>query len=155
MTRRDVQFVRVIDAPYTKVRDRLRFDPATILGEGRADDGRITSPLCATLRGQTVERELLLEVVAFDEPDGLATGAHVVLRGDACHHPDLFPHLEARFDVVPVSDGRTALFFVATYTPPLGVVGAALDALALHRFAERSLHGLFARAGDRLEMQGG
>jgi hypothetical protein len=55
---------------------------------------------------------------------------------------------------VPVSDDRTALFFVATYRPPLGIVGGALDTAGFHHFAEDSLRGLFDRAADRLESAG-
>ena len=152
--RRDVQFVRAIEVPYAKVRDRLRGDPAVVLGDGTDPEGRIIAPLTATLRDRQVERDLLIEIVAFDEPAGDALGSHLVLRGDASHHPGLFPKLDARFDAVPISDERTALFFVGTYDPPLGAVGRAIDAVALHRFAEESLRGLFERAGDRLEGSG-
>ena len=74
-----------------------------------------------------------------------------MFSADASRHPDLFPHLEARLDAIPVSEGRTALFLIATYKPPLGVVGGAMNSLGLHRFAEDSLNDLFDRIAAALQ----
>ncbi len=150
MTRREVQFVITIDAPYGAVRDRLRDDPAALFGDARAEDGRTIAQLAATLRDRPIERDMLIEIVTFDEIEGAAPGSHLVFRGDASAHPEMFPHLEGRLDAMPMGDDRTALFFVGTYTPPLGPVGAAADAVALHRFAEESLLGLLHSTVDRI-----
>jgi hypothetical protein len=148
--KRDAQFVKAVDVPYPQVRDRLRDDPASVFHPGAAE-GRIAARLVAHLRGTAVARDIEIEIVAFDEPSGLAAGAHLMFRADASRHPDLFPHLEGRLDAVPVSATRTALFLIATYKPPLGVVGGAADALVLHRFAEESLSGLLDAIAGRLE----
>ena len=146
--KRDVQFVRAIDVPYAMVRDQIRDAPDSLFG-GNAEP--LVTPLTAHLRGTKVTREVTVEIVGFDEPDGAAAGAHLTFRADASKHPDLFPHLEARLDAAPVTDDRTALFLVATYKPPLGTVGGAIDALGLHRFAADSLEGLFDRIVAALE----
>ena len=150
MAKREVQFVVTIDAPYSAVRDRLRDDPGAIFGDSRAEDGRTIAHLAATLRDRPVERDMLIEVVTFDEVEGAARESHLVFRGDASEHPELFPHLEGRLDAMPMGTERTAMFFVGTYTPPLGPVGGAVDAVALHRFAEESLLGLLHSTVDRI-----
>ena len=124
--------------------------PATLFGTETASDGRRVVHLAASLRDRPIERDMLVEVVSFDEIEGATRESHLVLRGDASHHPELFPHLEAQLDAVPIGRHSTALFFIGTYTPPLGPVGAAADAIALHRFAEESVRGMFGTAADRL-----
>ncbi len=145
--KRDVQFVKAIDAPYESVRDKLR-DRAcwAICG----DPDVPVAHLEAHLGGSAITRDMAVEIVAFDEPAGTAAGAHLLFRGDASRHPDLFPHLEARLDAVPISETRTALFLVSTYKPPMGVVGGAMDSLGLHRFAEEAIHSLFDEVAERL-----
>ena len=109
------------------------------------------TPLIAHLRGTEVSRDVVIEDITFDEPGGSADGAHLMFSADASRHPDLFPHLEARLDAIPVSEGRTALFLIATYKPPLGIVGGAMNTLGLHRFAEDSLNDLFDRIAAALQ----
>lgn len=148
--KRDVQFVRALDAPYELVRDAVRADPQRMLGGRPIGEGRVEVPLTATLRGREVSRSVNLDVVAFEEPEGASAGSYLLMRADAVRRPDLFPHLEARLNVVPIDDDRTALFLVATYKPPLGIVGGAADALAMHRLAEESLNRLFDGIADRI-----
>ncbi len=135
--KRDVRFVTAVDVPYERVRDRLRDEPESLLGS--AAEGAIVTTLHAHLGRRRVSRDMRIELVAFDEPLGAASGAHLLFRADASRNPDLFPHLEARLDAVPIAAERTALLFSATYKPPLGLLGGAVDAAVLHRFAEESL----------------
>lgn len=148
--KRDVQFVKAIDVPYEQVRDRLRDDPESLFTPGPTDEGPVVR-LVAHVRGTEVARDAQLEIVAFDEPSGVAAGSHLMLRADASRHPGLFPHLEARLDAVPVSIDRTALFLIATYKAPFGLVGGAADATILHRLAEESLGNLLDGVATALE----
>lgn len=145
--RRDVQFVRAVDADYRTIRDRLATDPLGIIG---ADGDPPRMDLVVGVGATEIRREVLVAAGSLFEPDDAATGCHLRFTTDASQHPDLFPHLEARIDVVPISPARTALFFIATYTPPLGVLGSAIDLLGLHRFAEDSMERLFGRIATRL-----
>ncbi len=146
--KRDAQFVRTIEVPYQRVRDQLRDDPASLFGTA---DEPIHISLVARVRGTEISRDITVDVIGYDEPDAEAVGAHLMFSADASHHPDRFPHLEARLDAIPVTDGRTAVFVSATYKPPLGVVGGALNTAVLHRFAEQSLEDLFERIIGELE----
>ncbi len=56
------------------------------------------------------------------------------------------------FLVLGVAVGTgTLAFLIATYKPPLGIVGGAMNTLGLHRFAEDSLNDLFDRIAAALQ----
>jgi hypothetical protein len=57
---------------------------------------------------------------------------------EAVAHPGIFPAMTATLRVFPLSSTETQLELEGTYDPPLGPVGKALDAVALHRIAEVS-----------------
>jgi len=145
--KRDIQFLRTIEVPYVRVRDQLRDHASSVLGDG---GDPIRTALEARVRSTVVSREVEIEIVGFDEPAGSAAGANLIFRADALRHADLFPHLEARLEVLPAAEDRTALFLSATYKPPLGVVGGAANTLGLHRIAKQSLRSLFEDIADRL-----
>jgi hypothetical protein len=148
--KRDVQFLRTIDVPYRVVRRRLGDDAAGVLGERVDEAGRAVATVAAEFRGRHLERDVVVEVVAYEASGGPAGGSRLVLRAEAAEHPERYPTLEARFDALPLGESRTALFFVATYDPPLGWIGGAADSVALHRFAEVSLQRYFDGAAGRL-----
>jgi len=148
--KRDVQFVRALDAPYEAVRDALRDHPQRMLGGRPVGEGRVTTRVTAAVGNAEVSGEANIDIVGFDEPQGIAAGSYLLFRGDATRRPDLFPHLEARLDVVPIDEERTALFLVATYKPPLGVVGGTADALGLYHLADDALNRLFAQVCERV-----
>ena len=150
-----MQFVRSLRVRYPAVRELLRDRPTELLGGTRCGAEAVEVPLTALLRGTEVSRPVRIEVAGFDEPAGTKVGSHLLLRGEAARRPALFPHLECRIDAVPIGDDRTALFLVATYKPPLGVVGGLADALALYRFGESSLERWFQEVGDRIEAASG
>jgi hypothetical protein len=53
--------------------------------------------------------------------------------------PSLFPSMNAKLLVYPLSRFETQLEFEGTYDPPLGVLGDAFDAVVGHRIAEASV----------------
>jgi hypothetical protein len=125
------------------------------LGGVRRGDAAAEVLLTAAVRGREVSRPVLIEVTGFDEPAGADAGSHLLLRGDAVGRPGLFPHLECRIDAVPVGGEQTAVFLVATYKPPFGIVGGLADALVLYRLGESSLEGWFHDVCDRIEAAAG
>jgi len=153
--KRDVQFVRSLQARYSAVKAILRDRATEVLGGTRCDADAVEVSLTASVRGTDMSRPVRIEVTGFDEPAGAATGAHLHLRGNAVRRPGLFPHLECRINAVPVAEDRTALFLVATYKPPLGMLGGLADALALYRFGESSLERWFHEVVDRIEADAG
>ena len=64
----------------------------------------------------------------------------VTLGWKAARGTSLFPQMEAVLSAWPLSAQETQIEIDGTYTPPLGAIGQALDALLLHRFAEAAVH---------------
>jgi hypothetical protein len=60
----------------------------------------------------------------------------------------LFPVFKGTFHALAMSAARTTLRLRGTYRVPLGLVGSAVNAAGLHRFAEDSLRQLFDRVAD-------
>ena len=56
----------------------------------------------------------------------------------------LFPALDADITLSPAGDDATKLTVAGVYRPPLGVLGAGLDRVVLHRVAEATIR-VFAR----------
>jgi hypothetical protein len=49
--------------------------------------------------------------------------------------------MRATLTVYPLTPTETQLDLAGTYDPPLGVLGEAVDAIAMHRIAEQSVTG--------------
>ena len=49
--------------------------------------------------------------------------------------------LRASLTIYPLAAGETQLALEGTYDPPLGWIGDAIDAIAMHRVAEESVAG--------------
>lgn len=134
-----------VHQPYDAVRDTLLADP-------RAIAHRATSTSAATAAGSVLRvtvgaielaAEIEIEILG-DSPGRSPTHqpAHVLaLAWSAPRRPGWFPEMRATLTMYAVSPMETQLDFDGTYRPPLGVFGAAVDALALHRFAEASIAG--------------
>jgi hypothetical protein len=61
------------------------------------------------------------------------------LSWQSASRPGLFPHMNARLLVFPLSATETQLELEGTYEPPLGLLGAAVDAVVGHRVAQASV----------------
>jgi hypothetical protein len=55
------------------------------------------------------------------------------------HRAALFPVMTARLVLYPLTPTETQIELTGEYAPPLGVVGEAIDAVALRRFAQESV----------------
>lgn len=133
-----VRYYTELDAPVTQVCSVTRAMPQDWLPrladatEGRTDDLLVEVGL--DINGFRLEREgrfRLSEWVPF--PSG---GARMRLEWEAVEHPGLFPHVDGELEISPVGPNRTQLALSAQYTPPLGILGRALDGALLHRLAE-------------------
>src|SRR5262245_28867299 len=66
-------------------------------------------------------------------------------------HQRLFPSLEGSLDAAWLGPGRTHLALTASYEPPFGVVGRAVDRALLHRVAEAVAQRFLEAAARELE----
>jgi len=69
----------------------------------------------------------------------MATKVVIPLRWTAVGAHGLFPTMDADLEIAPLGPQMTQLAVSARYTPPLGVVGRAIDRALLHRVAEATL----------------
>lgn len=137
-----------VNRPYTAVRDALRGDLAGICeratkgATGRAD--ALAANLKVDLGAFEIGTNVAIEVVGFEEreqgPSGHVTTTCIRLKWKAAHAAALFPSMEAELLVYPLSRDETQIELHGHYTPPLGVLGSALDSLVGHRIADASVH---------------
>jgi hypothetical protein len=86
-----------------------------------------------------VATDVRVEVGTVEGPSPSAAGHEVTafpLTWSAASSPSLFPHMQAKLLVYPLSSSETQLEFDGTYDPPFGLLGEAIDSVAGHRIAE-------------------
>jgi hypothetical protein len=93
---------------------------------------------------KTVRLELL-------EPRRVDHGVRLQLRWVAAGATgQLFPALDADLDLLGVDEQRCSLSINGVYDPPLGVLGAAIDRILLHRAARATMRALLRELGHTL-----
>lgn len=85
------------------------------------------------------------------EPRRGASEIVIPVTWEASGAPGLFPSMEADIVAAALGPDLTQLAFRGSYTPPLGLVGRALDRTLLHRIAEASVKGFVDRLAHSLE----
>lgn len=143
--------IRVFDyvnQPFERVRAALLADPkgifhrATSVASERTHD--IASALRVQLAGIEIGKEIHIEVCGSldaKHPSSSAVRETLIeLRWSAVGSASLFPTMKAQLAIYPLSSTETQLDLKGTYEPPLGLLGAAIDAIILHRVAEASVH---------------
>jgi hypothetical protein len=63
---------------------------------------------------------------------------------------DLFPVLDGDFSLTPAGAGAARLALAGVYRPPLGWLGARLDAAVLHKVADATFSALLRSVADSL-----
>lgn len=136
-----------VNHPYEVVRDALLADPRSIFHRATTS---------AVGRGQELRTDLRAKAGPFDlgtsieievrpidggeSPDG-RPATRFAIEWKAAQRPALFPTMKATLAVYALSATETQLYLAGVYDPPLGVLGEALDAIALHRIAAESVTG--------------
>ena len=132
-----IKSVTEVDVDFEDVRAAMLSNPrewlASLAATARDDGDRLLVDVGLQVVGHEVSRRAGLEV---GEP---MTSDRVVLlpvRLRVEEHERLFPSLEGSLDAAWLGPGRTHLALTASYEPPFGVVGRAVDRALLHRVAE-------------------
>lgn len=145
--RREVRSFDYVNRPYEPVRAALTEDPAEVFRSAtRAAASRVQS-LAAELRvsvgGIEMGAEIDISVGDIEDVERGPTArpaTRIPVEWKAAQRPGLFPVMEGVLSVYPLTATETQLDFSGRYDPPLGPLGDALDAVALHRVAEASVH---------------
>ncbi len=115
--------------------------------QSMADEG---IELDAEVLGFSLGRACTMTVgpmVSVDRPIEVAV---VPVRLCDMDHPHAFPSFVGEFEMVATEDCDVELALEGDYHPPAGPAGVALDLVALHTLAERTLRGFFDDASDRI-----
>ena len=101
--------------------------------------------------GVPVRRKVKVE---FGEAARLSTWAVVPLTWKATFAEKLFPVMEGKVDVAPVTNTETRLTVSGMYEPPLGKLGEQLDEALMHRVAEGTVRELAEAIAQELAKAG-
>jgi hypothetical protein len=82
---------------------------------------------------------------------GLPPMTSVELHWEAASTPALFPLMSARLSVWQISSTETLVEIEGSYKPPLGVFGAAFDAVLGRRIAEASVQRFLQDVSSEIE----
>ena len=151
MSHRPIRCFEYVNAPYARVAELVRRDPAGLLARAtHAAQTRAKSVavgLSVDIGAIEVGTDIDVEIdeVQDEQPRGaMSRVTRVGLRWKAAKLAALFPTMEATLSVYPLSPTETQVDLDGHYEPPGGVLGAGADALIGHRVAEASVHRLVA-----------
>ena len=138
-----------------QVRDALLHDPkalferATHAGAARAGD--LGAELHVKIAGLEVGAAVEIEIVSLTEAALYNRPAtRIDLAWRAVNHAGWFPTMKASLSIYALTPTETQLDFEGRYDPPLGIVGAAIDATVMHRLARAAVTGFIQEVADYL-----
>jgi hypothetical protein len=144
---RKLRCYEYVDRPYEQVRIALRERARDTLQRATSSAVKRGQGLMASVQagaaGITVGVNVLVQVKDIREEEaigGLPPTTTFEIAWQAEQVPALFPTMTAEVSVTPLLSDETQVLLEGEYRPPLGLVGRAADAVALHRVAEASMH---------------
>ena len=136
-----------VNHAYDDVRRALLADPLGTLQRATRVAARRAETTVAELRASVAGVEIAagIELELIDTrfavaPDG-RQATHFVLAWKGATHAALFPTMHAVLAVYALTPTETQLDLTGTYEPPLGLLGEAVDAIAMHHVARESVAG--------------
>jgi hypothetical protein len=130
-----------VNRPYNDVRDALLLDPLAVFR--RATTAAANVELHATAGPFDVATEIEIEIIAIvtarspnDQP-----ATDIVIEWRAARRPKLFPTMRATLSLYALTPTETQLELAGVYDPPLGIVGDAVDAIAMSSIANQAVTG--------------
>lgn len=155
---RQIRVYDYVNRPFERVREALATDANGIFSRATSVAGerahKLASALRVQLAGLEIRKEIEIEVLGFRESEHTGSGfrreARISLHWKASEDASLFPTMKAELSLYPISGSETQLDLTGHYTPPLGVLGAAIDALIFHRMAEASVHQFLVDVTEQL-----
>jgi hypothetical protein len=146
-----------VNHPYQEVRDALTSDAKSVFSHAtRSASVRarsVASELRVNFIGIELATDVLISVKSSEEkPRETSSPVKTVLQleWEAAKAPHLFPFMRAELSIYPLTATETQLDFLGRYEPPLGKLGAVMDALVGHRVAEASVHRLLQDVAGHL-----
>jgi hypothetical protein len=145
--RHKLQAYDYVNRPYEAIRDALLANMPSIFRRATMAAAEGNRALGAELHAKAgpfdLGTEIEIEIGSIEagrSPDD-RPATKIALEWKAARNPRLFPTMKATLSVYPLSATETQLDLAGVYHPPLGIVGEAIDAIAMHRIAEESVAG--------------
>ncbi|MBA2542246.1 MAG: hypothetical protein H0V17_21575 [Deltaproteobacteria bacterium] len=140
----DLHCYDYVNQPYEIVRRAVVADPQALFG--LATTAGVHSRLHVRLGAVDVAAKIEIEIVAVEEKrEALERPATVIsIQWQSRRRSSLFPTMTGTFMLYPLSPTETQVELSGRYETPLGALGDAIDAVALHGFAQESV-GAFVR----------
>jgi hypothetical protein len=137
---------------YDGVRSRVLADPSALITSSAGSAYRFGERLSLRLTplsnhpqfGKTVRVDL---GTPYEREDQLVVPMHWAAPGAT----RLYPHLDGDLEFAPLGSTSTQITLLASYDPPLGLIGRRVDLLLLHRVAEASVRSFLSRVARNLE----
>jgi hypothetical protein len=154
----DLRVYEYVNRPYDRVSEVLKRDAIGVFRRATASATARARSLVSTMRASVGPVELGadvdVQVSSVEEERDAPLGPRTRLRltWQATKHPELFPTMEATLDVYGLAPTETQVDFQGRYRPPLGVVGAAIDAVVGHRVAQAAVHRFVEEIAERLRV---
>ena len=146
MTRRhELRCFDYVNHPYGQVKRALTdnalsiFERATRSTANRAHE--VGAELRVRLGAVEIAADIAIEVTAIARAQSPANqpATRIDLTWRSKRSPGLFPAMTGSLWAYALSPRETQLELTGSYDPPLGLLGDAIDAIALHRIAEASV----------------
>lgn len=143
----EIRYYDYVNAGYEQVCEVLRRDAlsvcraATKTAASRA--ASLASELHVNIGGFEIGTDITITLAEVEERAASVKSPRTTvfsLEWEAARRPRLFPFMHAKLIVYPLTATETQLELVSRYEPPLGIVGAALDAVIGHRIADACVH---------------
>lgn len=157
---RTLRCYQYVNRPYTSVRTLLHDRPLELLRRATTSAVARTRELASNLRIELDGVELAVAVsmhlrgVHDDEGlAGLSPVTHVTIGWEAARSPSLFPLMSADLSAWPLTSFETQIALEGDYTPPLGMLGIAIDAAVGHRIAEATVHRLLEDVVEQIRLE--
>ncbi len=147
---RDVFHFQAVRVPFGVAHSCIRDEPHVLFGPFD-HTAEIETLLDIELGGLVFGADVVVDIGDFEDSEGPLPVVRRSFSWRAADHAGLFPVLEGELEAYPLTAGETQLTFTCRYRPPMYVVGAAVDAVYLHRVAEGCIDRFFDRLVDRFE----
>lgn len=148
-----------VNRPYEQVREALSTSARTIFERSTRSAGDRAHDAGAELRVRVGAVEIAADItIEITEIPGARSPANrpatrLNLTWRSRRRPGLFPEMTASLWAYALAPRETQIELIGSYDPPLGLIGDALDAIALHRLAEESVRRFLADIASYLSAE--
>lgn len=151
-----------VNRPFETVKAALVVDAQGLFQRATVSAAQRATTLASSLKievagievGKAVEIRILeTDAHAHAPGDPRTPAARFRLAWAAVGNEGFFPTMEGELNVYPLGPTETQLDFDGHYTPPLGAIGGAVDALVGHRLARASVLRFLDDVVERLRVE--